>query len=71
MTNDAYCAFLIAQAKEGEEIEIVERDDGMIDAHERSGTISRNMTIGSIKKRKRSDAPWEGYVCTCRRKATR
>ena len=34
MTKDAYCAFLIAQAKEGEEIEIVERDDGMIDAHE-------------------------------------
>ena len=34
MTKDAYGALLIAHAEEGEEIEIVERDDGMIDAHE-------------------------------------
>ena len=34
MPNDAYGALLWAHAEEGEEIEIVERDDGFIDAHE-------------------------------------
>jgi len=32
--NDAYGALLIAHEEEAEDIEIVERDDGMIDAHE-------------------------------------
>ncbi len=33
MTNDAYGALLLAHVREDEDIEIVERDDGFIDAH--------------------------------------